>query len=191
MRRHDRRAFARAARDRHVARARGLDAPLQPRRRNNGRRYRPRCWMCCRRSSSGLARAGWLPPVNVDRACYDRFMTGRTWRFTVHDARGRAQDGVVVYASRVADMPPLARTMRFASCCSNSPAASRRHAERTAICVPAALRVRPVGGLPALHLPDAIESLTLPPYRMTAFAQADDDHGLARRRDGRRRLSGA
>jgi hypothetical protein len=112
-----------------------------------------------------------LPPVNVDRACYDRFMTGRTWRFTVHDARGRAQDGVVVYASRVADMPPLAANDAFGIVLLEQPRRITQARERTAICVPAALRVRPVGGLPALHLPDAIESLTLPPYRMTAFAQ--------------------
>ncbi len=97
-------------------------------------------------------------------------MTGMTWRFTVHDARGGTQSGVVAYASRLAEVAPLAPGDGFGIVLLDRPRRIAHPWERTAICVPAAVRVHPVGGLPALHLPDAVESLTLPPYRMAAYA---------------------
>jgi hypothetical protein len=98
-------------------------------------------------------------------------MSERRWDFVVQDARGRRRRGTVAWCEATpvplaTPSPPtefaivlLASAMRVSSA-----------PEATAVCIPGVPKIRPIAEQPPQHLPAKVEALTLPPYRMAAFA---------------------
>lgn len=97
-------------------------------------------------------------------------MSDRTWEFVVHDARGRAHRGIVVYAGRLRAFPSLEPPDEFRIVLLANPRRVGPAPEATAICVPGSRPVHPLGKLAPLYLPERVEELTLPPQRMAAYA---------------------
>jgi hypothetical protein len=98
-------------------------------------------------------------------------MSERRWDFVVRDARARHRHGTVVWCDSLpsplkAPTPPA----EFAIYVLSSQARVRDAPERTAICRPGAAKIRPLADPRPQHLPASVEALTLPPYRMAAYA---------------------
>ena len=98
-------------------------------------------------------------------------MSERRWEFVVQDARRRRRRGSVAWCdaipSRLEPPPPPAEFV-IILLSSATPVVSAP--EATAVCIPGVSKIRPIADQPPQHLPAKVEALTLPPYRMAAFA---------------------
>jgi hypothetical protein len=98
-------------------------------------------------------------------------MSERRWDFVVRDARSRRRRGTVVWCDSLpSPLESPAPPSEFAIYLLSSRASVRDAPERTAVCRPGAAKVRPLADPRPQHLPASVEALTLPPYRMAAYA---------------------
>lgn len=98
-------------------------------------------------------------------------MSERRWDFVVQDARARRRRGAVAWCDALqsplgAPSPPV----EFAIYMLASRTRVAEVPERIAVCCPGTAKVRLLADPPPQHLPASIEALTLPPYRMAAYA---------------------
>lgn len=98
-------------------------------------------------------------------------MSERRWDFVVQDARARRRRGTVAWCDALpSPFVPPAPPAEFAIYVLAARGRVSEVPERTAVCVPGTAKVRPLTELPQQHLPATVEALTLPPYRMAAYA---------------------
>lgn len=98
-------------------------------------------------------------------------MSERRWDFVVQDARARRRRGTVAWCGALpspleSPSPPA----EFAIFVLASRTRIAAVPERVAVCAPGAVKIRPLADPPPQHLPASVEALTLPPYRMAAYA---------------------
>ena len=98
-------------------------------------------------------------------------MSERRWEFVVQDARGRRRRGTVAWCDALpSPFAPPSPPAEFALVLLASAARFASVTDATAVCVPGVPKIRPIAEQPPQHLPANVEALTLPPYRMAAFA---------------------
>ncbi len=98
-------------------------------------------------------------------------MSERRWDFVVQDARSRRRRGTVAWCDALpSPLEPPSPPAEFAIYMLASRARVTSAPERTAVCSPGTAKIRPLAAPPPQHLPASVEALTLPPYRMAAYA---------------------